>query len=289
MTNWNEGGGHLKSNDRSSCKSRGGSAVALTGKQLYEGSVKLRAIGRAGANANINGHVLEIMAGDKTNLNPLNWARGVSEHMTKSSTSPCVDAVVMKGGKVLQRIQYKDCSHSIGDVVRRVRDGQYRTTTLKGTTETARVYNRYAAKHGLQRMQDSGISSNTTKSIARSVGSCKSVSVHSAAWSAAKSGGAVSAIIGGGISAIGNVHALCTGEKTAGEAACGIIKDTAGAYVTGAGSCYAATAVGAGTAAACTALGVTGAAAAACTIGAPLVAAVGVGWLIGKAWKGLFG
>ena len=114
--------------------------VANLAKNGYETVVKARAIARAGGCNNINGHILEIIGADKTNLNPVNWVRGVKETISASPTAQVADSVITKGGKVIEQIQYKDCSHSIGDVVRRVKDGQYQGTTLKGTSETAKVF-----------------------------------------------------------------------------------------------------------------------------------------------------
>lgn len=174
--------------------------------------------------------------------------------------------------------------------MRKVQDRQYRTTTLKGTSETAKTFNAYAEKHGLKvRMENTRISSRSTKALARSMGSCPTVSLHQAAWHMAKHSGAVGAVVGGGISAVTNIVDVINGEKDGVEALGCIAKDTAGAGVVGMASGYAATVAGAGAAAVCTALGVTGAAAAACTIGAPIAAVVGVGYLVGKAWKSIFG
>lgn len=259
-------------------------------KHGYEATVKARALARAGACNNLNGHILEVMGADKTNLNPCNWARGVRETLSKSATDKVADSVVRQGGKVIAKVQYKDCSHSIGDVVRRVKSGQYQGTTLKGTTETAKVFNRYAAKHGMPvRMQDTGISQNTTKSLARSCGACKQVPLSTATGWAAKSGGIWGGAISGGISAVSNIAAVCNGEKDGWEAAGCIAKDTAGGALSGAGAAAAATVTGsavaagiAGTAIAGTALGV------ACTVGAPIAAAVAVGAAITGIWNSIF-
>lgn len=270
--------------------SRSGSAIAQVANNLYDASVKARVFARAGHCVNANGHALEIIVGDKVNLNPANWLAGKSHHLTQSTTAKTVDAVVMRGGKVLERIQYKDTPHSIGEVVRKVQSGQYRTATLKGTTETARTFNAFAEKHGLKvRMEDTGISTKSTKALARSMGSCPTVSLHQAAWHMAKHSGAVGAVVGGGISAVSNIIDVINGDKDGVEALGCVAKDAAGVGVVGMASGYAATVAGAGAAAACTALGVTGAAAAACTIGAPIAAVIGVGYLVGKIWNSIFG
>ena len=144
--------------------SKKSSAFANTVKHGYEATVKARALARAGGNPNLNGHILEIMGADKTNLNPVNLVRGVSEKLTRSTTATTVDSVVMKGGKVIQRIQYKDTPKGIADTIKRVKDGQYRSATLKGTTETAQKFNAMAEKAGIsKRMQDTGISGRISK------------------------------------------------------------------------------------------------------------------------------
>lgn len=266
-------------------------AFANIVKHCYEASVKARALARAGANQHLNGHILEIMGGDKTNFNPVNMVRGIKEKLTASKTATAVDAVVMKGGKVVSRIQYKDTPKGIADTIRRVKAGRYSSTTLKGTTETAKKFNALAKKAGIaKRMKDTGISGRTTKSLARACGSCKSVPLSKAvAWSA-RSGGVWGGAISGGVSVVSNVVAVCKGKKTGAEAAGCVVKDTAGGVLSGAGSAAAATATGAavaagiaGTAIAGTALGT------ACVVAAPVAVAVGVGCAISKAWSWFWG
>jgi hypothetical protein len=257
------------------------------GKHIYEASVKVRALQNAGGCNNLNGHILEIMGADKTNLNPFN---GLHETLVKSRTAHAVDSIVTKGGKIVQRVQYKDTAKSIGDTVRRVKNGQYNSVTLKGTSETAKAFNRYAEKHGIaKRMQDTGISSETTKSLARSCGAAKQVSLARAAGMAAKSGGIVGGVVSGGFSVIGNTIALANGEIDAEEALGCIAKDTAGGALSGAGSAAAATVTGsavasavAGTALAGTALGT------ACVVAVPVVAALGVGCAISAIWNAIW-
>ena len=265
--------------------------AANTIKHAYEASVKARALLRAGGCNNLNGHILEIMGADKTNLNPVNWVRGISEKLTTSTTAKTVDSVIMKGGKVIGRVQYKDTPKGIADTIRRVKSGQYNSATLKGTTETARKFNAAAEKAGIaKRMEDTGISGRTTKALGRACGACKQTSLARAcAWSA-RSGGIWGGAISGGISAVSNIAAVCNGEKDGWEAAGEIAKDTAGGALSGAGAAAAATATGsvvaagiAGTALAGTAIGT------ACVVAAPVAVAVGVGCLITSAWKGIFG
>ena len=274
-------GGHVMS--KGMVKQNVGNAA----KHAYEATVKVRALRNAGGCNNLNGHILEVMGADKTNLNPFN---GLHETLVKSRTAHAVDSIVTKGGKIVQRVQYKDTAKSIGDTVRRVKSGQYNSVTLKGTSETAKVFNHYAEKHGLaKRMQDTGISSDTTKSLARSCGAAKQVSLARAAGMAAKSGGIVGGAVSGGISVITNTIALANGEKDAGEALGCIAKDTAGGALSGAGSAAAATVAGgavasavAGTAIAGTALGT------ACVVAAPVAVAIGVGCAISAVWNAIW-
>ena len=200
--------------------------AANTIKHAYEASVKARALMRAGGCNNLNGHILEIMGADKTNLNPVNWVRGISEKLTSSTTAKTVDSVIMKGGKVIGRVQYKDTPKGITDTIRRVKSGQYNSATLKGTTETARKFNAAAEKAGIaKRMKDTGISGRTTKALGRACGACKQTSLARAcAWSA-RSGGIWGGAISGGISAVSNIAAVCNGEK--GIYHCLIVSQTA--------------------------------------------------------------
>jgi hypothetical protein len=256
-------------------------------KHTYEATVKSRAIERAGNCKNLNGHILEVMGADKTNLNPFN---NLTETLTKSKTATAVDSVVKRGNTIVQRIQYKDTAKSMGDTIRKVKSGQYNSVTLKGTSETAKVFNAYAKKHGLSKtMQDTGISSNTTKALARSCGAAKQFSVLKAAGCAAKSGGIVGGAVSGGISLISNTIAVANGEKDLGDATCSVIKDTAGGAISGAGAAAAATATGAtvasvvaGSAIAGTALGT------ACVVAAPVVVAIGAGCLISGIYNAIF-
>ena len=256
------------------------------GKHVYEATVKVRALKNAGDCNNLNGHILEIMGADKTNLHPFN---GLRETLTKSRTAKAVDSIITKNGVPLHRVQYKDTVKSIGDTARRVKAGQYDTVTLKGTTETAKVFNKYAAKHGIaKRMHDTGISSNTTKSLARSCGAAEQVSIARAAGMAAKSGGMLGGTVAGGISILCNTMALAKGEKDVEEAIGCIVKDTAGGVLSGSGSAAAATATGAAVASAVAGSAIAGTAiGTACIVAAPLAVAIGAGCIISSIWDAI--
>ena len=138
-------------------------------------------------------------------------------------------------------------------------------------------------------MQDTGISSNTTKSLARSCGAAKQISIAKAAGMAVKSGGVVGGAVSGGISLVSNIAAVANGEKEVGEAACAVVKDTAGGAVSGAGAAAAATVTGAavssvvaGTVIGGTVVGT------ACVVAAPVAVAIGTGYVISKIWSAIF-
>lgn len=253
---------------------------AALAHEAYLTTVKTRAVNRAGNCNNINGHILEVMNGDKTNLNPFN---GLQEKMVKSPVAKSVDAVVMKDNKIVQRVQYKDTAESISDTIRKVKSGQYNSTTIKGTTETANKFNEYAQKNGLnKRIGDTGISSDTTKMLAKGVGQAKQFSMLKAVKAATKIGAASGAAVTGIVSTATNVIEVSVGEKTAKEAVRDVALDTTGGAIAGASATAVSTLVGPAVATGVAAVGLTGAAATCVTVAAPVavaaVTAVGVSY-----------
>ncbi len=103
--------------------------VGEVGRLGCEASVMKRMHGRSGAYtpSGSKGIAHEIMANDWANLNNLLKPDTVT-WLTKSSNAPQVDAVTMKGGKVLERIQYKDTTSPSGvqKTVKQVASGKYR-------------------------------------------------------------------------------------------------------------------------------------------------------------------
>lgn len=139
------------------------------GRVGYEASVMCRMQGRAGAYTvkGAPGNALEIIANDKANIKNIYKLDTVTK-LTKSSTATQIDAVTMKGGKVLERIQYKDTTSIAGiqKTLKQVESGKYRQAQLKGTKETAEKFNHLARERGItKRMDSTGISSKTTKRI----------------------------------------------------------------------------------------------------------------------------
>lgn len=94
-------------------------------------------------------------------------------------------------------------------------------------------------------------------------------------------------MIGAGVEAVRGVVDWSNGDADGLEVAGRVTKAAAKGGVSGAAAGAAATAAGAGAAAAVTALGVTGSAAVVATVGAPLLAAVGVGYVVSEVFDGV--
>ena len=257
-------------------------------KTAYEGSVIARAMQRAGNNPHLKGHIHEILIQDSRNVR--NLFNGARTELTKSTTASTVDLVTMRGGKVIERIQVKDVTSNSGinKLVKQCADGKYRSAKLIGSDETAQMFNKAAEKAGIsKRMSSSGVSTKNTTNLAQRAGATGSGSLGSAMGQAARSGGAAGAAIGAGVEAVRGIYDLYNGNADALEVTGRVAKAGAKGGVSGAAAGAAATAAGAGAAAAVTALGVTGGAAVAATVGAPLVAAVAVGYVASEVFDGV--
>lgn len=257
-------------------------------KTAYESSVIARAVQRAGSNPHLKGHIHEILIQDSRNVR--NLFNGARTELTKSTTASTVDLVTMRGGKVIERIQVKDVTSNSGinKLVKQCADGKYRSAKLIGSDETAQMFNKAAEKAGIsKRMSSSGVSSKTSTSLAQRAGATGSGTLGSAMAQAARSGGAAGAVIGAGVEAVRGVVDWSNGDADGLEVAGRVTKAAAKGGVSGAAAGAAATAAGAGAAAAVTALGVTGGAAVVATVGAPLLAAVGVGYVASEVFDGV--
>lgn len=254
----------------------------VAAKTAYESSVIARAMQRAGANPHLKGHIHEILIKDARNASNLLRMNGASTQLTQSTTASTVDLVTTRGGKVIERIQVKDVTSQSGinKLVKQCADGKYRSAKLIGSDETAQAFNKAAQKAGIsKRMTSSGVSTKNTTSLAQRAGATGSGSLGSAIGQAARSGGAAGAVIGAGVETVRGLYDLYHGNADGLEVTGRIAKAGAKGGVSGAAAGAAATAAGAGTAAALTALGVSGGAAVVATVGAPLVAAVAVGYV----------
>ena len=219
-----------------------------------------------------------------------NLFNGARTELTKSTTASTVDLVTMRGGKVIERIQVKDVTSSSGinKLVKQCADGKYRSAKLIGSEESTQLFNKAAEKAGIsKRMTSSGVSSKTSTSLAQRAGAAGSGTLGSAMAQAARSGGAAGAVISAGVEAVRSVVDWSNGDADGLEVAGRVTKAAAKGGVSGAAAGAAATAAGAGAAAAVTALGVTGGAAVVATVGAPLLVAVGVGYVASEVFDGV--
>lgn len=263
---------------------------SVNAKTAYESSVIARAMQRAGNNPHLKGHIHEVLIQDARNVRNLLSMNGASTQLTKSTTAGTVDLVTTRGGKVIERLQVKDVTSNSGinKLVKQCADGKYRSAKLIGSDETAQMFNKAAEKAGIsKRMSSSGVSSKTSTSLAQRAGAAGSGTLGSAMAQAARSGGAAGAVIGAGVEAVRGVVDWSNGDADGLEVAGRVTKAAAKGGVSGAAAGAAATAAGAGAAAAVTALGVTGSAAVVATVGAPLLVAVGVGYVASEVFDGV--
>jgi hypothetical protein len=191
----------------------------------YDYSVAVRMSGRAGANSPIGGkgNAFEVMYSDKKNLSNL-LKPDTTTKLTNSSTARQVDLVTKRGNRIIERIQCKDTPSAKGtmDTIKRVQNGQYRTTQLVGTTESAAAFNAKAPSQGVTKvMKDSGISTKDTTRVSNKFnGVQSSTGIANAAKSSAKLGGA----FGGGIAAVESIVNGDDLSTTTGNVASGALK-----------------------------------------------------------------
>lgn len=273
--------------------------VAGSASNVYEASVGMRALNRAGQNPQMKGIVQEIMYCDKYNTNMGNILNGHHMDLTKSTTAHMKDVIAKNSaGKVVSHAQLKDTISNAGvrKTVQQIKSGHYSKTRVIGTEETAAKVNKVLEKYGVkQRVESSGISSKTTSRIAdKTLGKMPTISTLS---SAAKAGGVTGAAVGAGMEAISSIGDWLEGDKSAGEAAAdvavagvkggvtGAVSGVIGSAAAGAtGSAIAAaTATTVGSAVAGTAVG------AAAIAAAPVVAAVAAPLVVFGLLGSLFG
>lgn len=273
--------------------------VAGSASNVYEASVGMRALNRAGQNPQMKGIVQEIMYCDKYNTNMGNILNGHHMDLTKSTTAHMKDVIAKNSaGKVVGHAQLKDTISNAGvrKTVQQIKSGHYSKTRVIGTEETAAKVNKVLEKCSVkQRVESSGISSKTTSRIAdKTLGKMPTISTLP---SAAKAGGVTGAAVGAGMEAISSIGDWLEGDKSAGEAAAdvavagvkggvtGAVSGVIGSAAAGAtGSAIAAaTATTVGSAVAGTAVG------AAAIAAAPVVAAVAAPMVVFGLLGSLFG
>lgn len=220
--------------EKSNKKMAGNGATILT--EGYDYSVANRMAGRAGSSSPLGGkgNAFEILYADQKNVSNL-LKPGTSTRLTQSSTATQADLVTTNGRKIIERIQCKDTPSVKGtaDTIKRVQNGQYRTTQLVGTSESAAAYNAKAPSTGVTKvMKDSGISTKDTTRISNKFNGISSTTgIANAAKSSAKLGGA----LGGGVAAVeslvnGDDFSTATGNVASG-ALKGSISGAAGTVV----------------------------------------------------------
>lgn len=254
--------------------------VAGSASNVYEASVGMRALNRAGQNPQMKGVAHEIMCCDKYNLNPGNILNGRHMDLTKSTTAHMKDVIAKNSaGKVVGHAQLKDTISNAGvrKTVQQIESGHYSKTKVIGTEETAAKVNKVLEKHGFkQRVESSGISSKTTSRIAdKTLGKMPTISAVS---SAAKAGGVTGAAVGAGMEAISSIGGWMEGDKSAGEAAVDVAVAGVKGGVTGAvsGVIASAAADAAGSAIAAATATTVGSAVAGTAVGAAAIAAAPV-------------
>lgn len=263
--------------------------ATVSTKTGYETSVIKRAVDRAGSNPHLKGHIHEIMVKDAKNVR--NLLNGSRTELTKSTTAKTVDLVTKNGGKVVERLQLKDTLSKSGvdKTVKQVLKGQYRSTQLVGTEETTKLVNQALEKAGsAKRMTSSGVSSNTTTTLAQRAGASGSGTLTKAVLQSAKSGGALGAGISVGVELASGVAGLVSGERDFGDVAVATAKAGAKGYATGAAAGAAVTAAGPTIAVASAAVASYGVAASVVTFAAPVVVAVGIGWAVSSLFDSIF-
>lgn len=199
--------------------------VATVATEGYDYSVASRMSGRAGSSSPLGGkgNAFEIMYGDQKNMANI-LKPEMSTRLTHSSTATQADLVTTKGGRIVERIQCKDTPSIKGaaDTIKRVQSGQYRTTQLVGTSESAAAYNTKAASKGVTKvMKDSGISTRDTSRISNKFNGVSSTTgIANAAKTSAKFGG----VVGGGVAAIESIANGADFSTATGNVASGALK-----------------------------------------------------------------
>ena len=127
------------------------------------------AVQRVGRGPQLKGVIHEVVIREQRNLTPDALLRGSRTSLTRSANAKTVDLVTTRNGRVVERLQAKDCiSDSCArNVQGRVSSGQYRTARLVGTPETVQ---KFRGAGVTKRAESSGISSRSTTRAADNAG-----------------------------------------------------------------------------------------------------------------------
>lgn len=118
------------------------------------------------------GVVFESLLKDKLNLLHF-FDKDFNACINTIQNDSCADIYIKDSvGNIIKSIQCKDTTSKSGisQLIKQVEDGKYSNTTLIGTKECAKLFNKAAADNGLEiRMANSGISTKTTSQVADQV------------------------------------------------------------------------------------------------------------------------
>jgi hypothetical protein len=187
--------------------------------------------------------------------------KGLDVRATRTTGNAPADLNITSGDQVVARAQIKHrktaakATHAVSDTKY---DGMQKVVA-EGQADRVRYLSTKRGVDGLGRRNYADTSRNVTeqveyggaasKSLGREAAQSKSLGTRMLAGevgTAAKSGAASGAVIGGAMSAVGNITAAINGEKTTMEATGAVVKDTALAAAGGAVSAAATSAATAG-------------------------------------------
>ena len=127
------------------------------------------AVRRAGRAAQLKGIIHEIAIRETRNLTLEALLSGARTNVSSSPIARTVDLVTIRDGRIVARIQAKDCISDacVRKVQGRVASGQYRTARLVGTRETV---DKFRSAGVTKKVHSSGVSSRSTTRAADNVG-----------------------------------------------------------------------------------------------------------------------
>ena len=174
------------------------------------------AVRRAGRGTQIKGVIHEMAIRERSNLTLEAFLSSQRTNVTRSANARTVDLVTTRNGRIVERIQAKDCVSDTcaRNVQARVAAGQYRTARLLGTRETAA---KLKAAGVTKPVRSSGVSSRSTTRAADNVGAkvpnrnlllSNATDIAGCAGRAGVTGG----VLGAGAEALGSLKELRTGR-----------------------------------------------------------------------------
>ena len=176
-------------------------------ENLYDLTVIMRAYARAGHNRFIHGHIHEILFVDKFNRDPMSILKGLRAVINENKTAKTIDIKILdSAGKMVHKIQLKDCSLSPDTLIIKIKSGYYNNVQVKVTDETAVSVKEALRKSNFKMskpIKSSGITTEKTKEIAKKMPFENAGRITtSAVGKAALHGGAAGTVIGVGIECI---------------------------------------------------------------------------------------